>query len=121
RTFRLDRIQNVQVLAETFEKASDFDYETFVRQKYDTRGTTQVEIEFQADLATVQQKISTLYGTLTSTPTGTLYQEQSDDLEIMARYFMALNLPFVVHQPAELRATLRRLGERMIQIANIQP
>ena len=121
RTFRLDRIQHIQVLPETFEKANDFDYEAFVKGKYDTRGSIPVEIEFQADLATVQQKISTLYGTLTSTPTGTLFQEQSDNLEMMARYLTAVDLPFVIHQPEELRATLLRLGERMVQIANTQP
>lgn len=116
RSFRLDRIQNLQILDETFERAEDFDYEAFIKQKYTTRGA-QVEIEFQADLPTVQQKISTLYGTLTPTPNGVLLQDQYDDLEGMARYLMALNMPFVVHQPPELRDVLRRLGERMIQMS----
>ncbi len=116
RSFRLDRIQNLQILDETFERVEDFDFEAFIRQKYTTRGR-QIEIEFQADLATVRQKISTLYGTLTPTPNGVLLQDQYDDLEGMARYLMALNLPFVVHQPAELRDVLRQLGERMIQMS----
>jgi predicted DNA-binding transcriptional regulator YafY len=117
RVFRLDRIQQVQILAETFEKAEDFDYEAFVREQYDTRGIL-MEVEFQADLETVQQKISDLYGTLMPTETGVLLQEYYDDIEAMARYLMALNLPFVVRQPPELREALLRLGERMIQIAN---
>ena len=116
RTFRLDRIQHVEILAETFEKAKDFDYEAFVREKYNSRGI-QMEVEFQADLETVQRKISTLYGTLTPTKTGVLLQERYEDLEGMARYLMALNLPFVVHRPPELREALLRLGERMVQIA----
>jgi predicted DNA-binding transcriptional regulator YafY len=117
RVFRLDRIQQVQILAETFEKAEDFDYEAFVREQYDTRGLL-MEVEFQADLETVQQKISDLYGTLMPTETGVLLQEYYDDIEAMARYLMALNLPFVVRQPPELREALLRLGERMIQMAN---
>jgi predicted DNA-binding transcriptional regulator YafY len=117
RVFRLDRIQQVQILAETFEKAEDFDYEAFVREQYDTRGIL-MEVEFQADLETVQQKISDLYGTLMPTETGVLLQEYYDDIEAMARYLMALNLPFVVRQPPELREALLRLGERMIQMAN---
>ena len=121
RTFRLDRMQGLQALAETFEKAEDFDYEAFVKEGYRARNTIQVEVEFQADPATVQQKIAKLYGTLTPTTTGTLLQEQISDLEMMARYLMALDLPFVVHQPAELRAILLRVGERMVQIANTQP
>ncbi|HEY4384794.1 MAG TPA: YafY family protein [Ktedonobacteraceae bacterium] len=116
RIFRLDRIQHIEILSETFEKAEDFDYEAFVKEKYDTRGM-QIEVEFQADLSTMQQKISTLYGTLTPTPTGVLLQDQYDDVESMACYLMTLNIPFIVHQPPELREALQRLGERMIQIA----
>ncbi len=51
--------------------------------------------------------------------TGVLLQEQYDDVEGMARYLMALNLPFVIHHPPELREALLRLGERMVQIATV--
>ena len=87
-----------------------------MRERYETDGM-QMEIEFQADLPTVQQKIPVLYGTLTPTPTGVLLQERYDDVEGMARYLMALDLPFVIHQPPELREALLRLGERLVQIA----
>jgi predicted DNA-binding transcriptional regulator YafY len=119
RSFRLDRIQNVQILPETFEKAKDFDYEEFVKELYTTRTGMQIEVEFQADMFTVQQKISTLYGTLTPTPTGVLLQDQYDDIESMARYLMVLDLPFVIHQPPELREVLLRQVERMVQIARM--
>jgi hypothetical protein len=39
----------------------------------------------------------------------------------MARYLMLLNLPFIVHNPPELREALRRLGERIMQIATVEP
>lgn len=120
RVFRLDRIQQVQVLSETFEKAVDFDYEAFIKERYNTGGVL-MKIEFQAEMATVQQRMKTLYGTLTSTPTGVLFQERYEDVEGMARYLMALNLPFIIHQPAELRDALRRLGERMMQMASVLP
>ena len=118
RVFRLDRIQQVEVLAETFEKAEEFDFETFLREKYKSDGV-QIEVEFQADLSTVRQKIPASYGTLTPTATGVLFQEQYDDVEGMARYLMALNLPFVIHHPPQLRDALRRLGEWMLQIADV--
>jgi predicted DNA-binding transcriptional regulator YafY len=35
----------------------------------------------------------------------------------MARYLIGLDLPFVIHQPAELRETLRQLAEQLMQIA----
>jgi len=118
RMFRLDRIQQVEILSETFEKVEEFDYEAFVKEKSKTSGM-QMEVEFQADLSTVQQMIPALYGTLTPTPTGVLLQEQYDDVEGMARYLMALNLPFVIHHPPELREALLRLGELMVQIATV--
>jgi predicted DNA-binding transcriptional regulator YafY len=118
RVFRLDRIQQFQILSETFEKAQEFEFEAFVRERQKTDGM-QMEIEFQADVSTVQQKIPVLYGTLTPTPTGVLLQEQYDDVEGMARYLMALDLPFIIHHPPQLREALLRLGERLVQIATI--
>jgi predicted DNA-binding transcriptional regulator YafY len=120
RTFRLDRIQHVEILSETFEKTDDFDFEEFVKERYATRSGMQIEIEFQAELALVQQKMPTLYGTLTPTERGVLFQDRYDDIEGMARYLMSLNLPFVIHNPPELREALRRLGEQMLHIAQAQ-
>jgi len=34
---------------------------------------------------------------------------------------MALDLPFVIHNPPELREALRRLGERLVQVASVEP
>ncbi len=56
---------------------------------------------------------------LTDTPTGVLFQGKYDDVDSMARYMMVLNLPFVVHQPAELREALLRLAEQMVQSATV--
>src|SRR5712691_2087029 len=64
RSFRLDRIQQVQILSETFEKAENFDFEAYVKEQYNA-GSIHMEVEFQAELSTVQQKIPTIYGTLT--------------------------------------------------------
>ena len=119
RSFRLDRIQHVDILTETFEKAEDFDFEAFVKETYGENEASgmHIEVEFQVDLSTVQQKIPSVYGTLTPTANGALLQQQNDDIEGLARYLMAINLPFVIHNPPELREALLRLGERMVQIA----
>lgn len=118
RVFRLDRIRKAVILTETFTKAKDFDYKAFLREK-GNQGGIQIEVEFQADLSAVREKIPVLYGTLTPTSTGVLLREQYDDLESMARYLMALNLPFVIHHPPELRDALKRLGERMVEMAKV--
>ena len=116
RTFRMDRIQQLEVLAEPFERPENFDCRAYVmRQQSSARW--HIEVEFQAALYTIQQKIPAAYGSLTATPTGVLFQCEYDSVEDMARYLMSLNLPFVIHNPPELREALLRLAERMVQIA----
>ena len=121
RTFRLDHIQQAEVLEETFEQAEGFDCRAYVMKRNgESSARWHIEVEFQAALYTVQQKIPTSYGSLTATPTGVLFQCQYDDIESQARYLMSLNLPFVVHNPPELREALLRLAEQMVQIATAQ-
>ncbi len=122
RTFRVDRIQRAQTLTERFERPADFDCQAFMMRRYaGPAGGIAIEVEFQAPLSTVQQRIPASYGQLTETPGGALLNSRYDDLDDMARYLMMLNLPFVVHQPPELRDALRRLGERIVQIADTMP
>jgi len=122
RTFRLDRIQQVEVLAEAFERAEEFDCRAYVMKQYgESSDRWYIEVEFQAALFTVQQKIPASYGRLSATPTGVLFQSHVDELEGQARYLMSLNLPFVIHHPPELREALLRLSEQMVQIAMAQP
>jgi predicted DNA-binding transcriptional regulator YafY len=122
RVFRLDRMEQVQVLAEPFTRAEGFDCLAYVREhvgKISARW--QIEVEFHAALPTVQQKIPASYGVLTPTPEGVLFQGQYGDIVSTARYLIGLNLPFVVHQPPELRDALLRLAEQMIHSATVQP
>ena len=118
RTFRLDHIEQLEVLEEPFERAEDFDCRAYVMNQKSAQW--HIEVEFQAPLYTVQQMIPSSYGTLTETPAGVLYQCQYDDIVGMARYLMSLNLPFVIHHPSELRESLLQLAEQMVQIARTQ-
>lgn len=119
RTFRLDRIQQAQPLDEPFTRDEGFDYRSFVTAR--TPSGVRIEVEFQATLFAVQQRIPASYGKLSETPTGILMRSQYDDMDDMARYLMGVNLPFVIHHPPELRAAVRRLGERTLQMAKAKP
>jgi predicted DNA-binding transcriptional regulator YafY len=122
RQFRLDRIQRVEVLEELFEREEDFDCRAFVTKQYKMEASRwYIEVEFQAPLYTVQQRIPSYYGKLSATPTGTLFQYHYESLEGQARYLMSLGLPFVIHQPPELRESLLHLAEQMMQIAQRSP
>jgi predicted DNA-binding transcriptional regulator YafY len=122
RMFRLDRIQHMRRLPDSFERPEDFDYEAYIREHYTSVSARwHVEVEFQAALYTVQQKIPASYGTLAATPTGVLLTGQYDSIDSIARYLVALQLPFVVHRPPELREALLRLAQQITQIAMATP
>jgi predicted DNA-binding transcriptional regulator YafY len=118
RLFRLDRIQNVQILSDTFQRSSDFDCRAFVIERLATvPATWTIEIEFQAELHIVQQCIPASYGTLLPTPTGILLKTHHCDLPSMARYLVSLDLPFTILKPPELQAALFDLAQKMMRIA----
>ena len=121
RLFRLDRMDAVQTLEETFVRDKAFDYEAYVVEQLARMPTGwQVAVEFGATLYAVRQKIPASYGTVEATPQGTLFQCDIDDLALLARYLVTLNLPFVVHNPPELRDALLQLAEQITQTANAQ-
>lgn len=121
RLFRLDRIEQMESLAETFVRADDFDYQAYVvEQLVQTSAGWHIEVEFQAPLEAVQQKIPPFYGSFTSTEGSVLFQFQHGNLNSTARYLLGLNLPFVVHQPVELRQAMLALADEIIKSATAQ-
>jgi predicted DNA-binding transcriptional regulator YafY len=118
RTFRIDRMQHVQFLHETFERDDDFDCEEFIRKHLITvPAVWQVEVEFQATLYAVQQKIPAYHGKLTETPSGVFFQTHHNHLLALARYLISLDLPFTILNPPELREAFLQLAEEVVHIA----
>jgi predicted DNA-binding transcriptional regulator YafY len=119
RLFRLDRMNQVQLLGETFMRDTAFDFAAYViAQLARSAAGWSIAIEFHAALDAVRQKIPASYGTFEPTAQGTLFQCTFDDLAHMARYLVTLNMPFVVHHPPELRAALLDLAAQLTQIAH---
>lgn len=118
RLFRLDRMQRVEIVEETFERAEGFDCRSYIYEKYGrTRGRWHIKVEFQSPLFTVQQRIPSYYGRLSATPAGTCYEDDVNNLDNTVRYLVGLNLPFAIHHPPELREALLRLADQLVQIA----
>lgn len=121
RMFRLDRIQNIRVITETFEPRTDFDYSAHALRILTTvPARWQVEVEFHVPLHKVKQKIPSTYGDFTETSNGVLLEYSYDHLPTAARYLMNLDLPFVIHKPVELRQALKELAEKMLKIASTE-
>lgn len=122
RLFRLDRVRIVQFLAETFERADDFDCQAYVIKHLATiPDRWQIEVEFQTELYAMQRKIPSSHGSLTATTSGVLFQTHHSHLPAMARYLVGLGVPFVVHQPPELRAVMLQMAEEIVRMATNVP
>lgn len=120
RLFRLDRVDNVRFLDETFTRDEDFDCQAYVMKHLGSiPNRWQIEVEFQVPLYEVRHKIPSSHGELSATATGTLLKTHHVHLPAFARYLVNLDLPFVVRQPPELRAALRELAEQIMRIAQV--
>lgn len=113
-------MQQTQIRTDTFVRDESFDCAAYVHGQLMRAANWRIAVEFQTMVYTVQQKIPAAYGSLTETPSGVLLRCDTDDLDYMARYLMALGLPFVIHDPPELREALLRLAAQITQIATTQ-
>jgi predicted DNA-binding transcriptional regulator YafY len=120
RLFRLDRLHNIQLQAESFTAVEGFDARAYFNEHLGKLYSRwQIEVEFHAPLEAVRQKIPAAYGTLTETTGGVMFQTQYGDLTDVASFLVSRKLPFVVHHPPELRDELRQLAERITQSASV--
>lgn len=121
RLFRLDRMDDVHTLSETFELNEAFDSQAYlVDQLAKVSDGWRIEVIFSSPLFTVEQKITSSFGTLSETDFGVLLQCQHRDLSEIARYLVGLNLPFVVKNPPELRHALLQLAEEIVQSTKME-
>lgn len=115
RIFRLDRVQAVDTLAETFVRPDDFDCQAYLgRCLGQAGGSYLVVIVFDAPLEEVQRKIPPDFGTLTQTPLGTRFETRHGKLRSVALFVIGLDVPFVVLEPPELQVLLRQMAERLL-------
>src|SRR5262249_36578522 len=108
RLFRLDRILSVESLHETFPAPEDFSALSAVQQALaSVPNAWQIEVCLQTTLekALRQSSLSSAY--FEETPNGVLVRGDAADLLWAARRLAALDVPFIIHRPLELRTVVR--------------
>lgn len=115
RSFRLDRISQVDLMDATFTPPEEFDALSHVIQALaSVRRSLAFEILLQTDIDSAEaQNINTL-GLLESFENGVLLRGTTDDLDWLARQLAQLSFDFVVREPDDLRVALHRLGEKLL-------
>jgi len=118
RNFRLDRIVDVKMRTETFERPVGFDCLAFVVKSLPkTPNTWLVEVLLEITLDEAQRRVSPALATLEQVAEGVALRCYVEHLDWIAYLLVGLRCPFIVHQPVELRDELRLLAERVSALA----
>jgi predicted DNA-binding transcriptional regulator YafY len=114
RVFRLDRIRALEPRDETFARPPGFDSLAYVQETLATMpGAWRAEVLLLVTPEEARRRVPPHMATLEATPDGVLLCFYAESLDWLAREIVALDLPFVVRDPPELRAALRRLADRI--------
>jgi predicted DNA-binding transcriptional regulator YafY len=116
RTFRLDRVSNLEVGAESFRRPSNFDarrhMETsmpFVQSEY------QIDVWIEMPIEEARRSFALWRVALEEQDGGTRVRCGRDRLELMAAMLLSMGRRIVVHNPKELRTTFRELARQALK------
>lgn len=118
RTLRLDRIQDCQITTERFKRPKSFDVAAHVQQAIATAPWRwEAEVLLETSLRQARRLIPPTVGVLAERPDGVLVRIGADELDWIARFLAGLDVSFRILRPAELRAALAALGQRLAALA----
>jgi predicted DNA-binding transcriptional regulator YafY len=120
RSFRLDRVVQVELLDVHFERPPQFDVLAHLVQAVATLPRQySFEILLKTDLVTAQQEVYDVLGLLEPWEDGVRLRGSTDDLEWLARVLARFSFDFIVYKPKELHVALRKRAEALLAIANL--
>ncbi|MDB5907350.1 MAG: transcriptional regulator [Massilia sp.] len=116
RTFRLDRVVQVDALPESFERPADFDpMAHLVRTLAILPRAFAIEVLLKTDLASARVHLFAEAGVLEETPEGVLVHNQSDELEWFARQLAGMPFEFEIRHPPQLRDAVHDCVRRLLR------
>jgi len=117
RSFRLDRVVQVDLTDAPFDRPADFDPLAYVVQSVATLPRLYTfEVLLKTDLATAQNEILEVHGVLEPHPDGVLMRGTTDDLDWLARVLARFSFGFMIIAPDDLRDALRRHAESLLRL-----
>ncbi len=119
RCFRLDRVQQLRVLNTSFEPPPAFDALTYLLNSIASfPGTWQVEVLLKTTMEEARMRVPPATALLEEADEGVLLRSWADGLDWFAHFLIGLRCPLVVLHPPELRDELRRVGQRIVEMAD---
>lgn len=119
RTFRLDRVTDIEVCGATFRRPVDFDARQYLQERMPfIQSDYQIEVWIEMPIEEAELSFASWRIALEEQGNGTLLRCGRDRLEMFAAMLLSLGRRIVVHSPAELRETFRQLARQAIQAAD---
>ncbi|SFH71278.1 transcriptional regulator [Collimonas sp. OK307] len=115
RSFRLDRIGEVQLLETSFTRPADFDALDHLAFSVATIPRAfAIEVLLKTDLKSAREQLFDAIGIFAQTEDGVLVRSQADDLDWFARELARMPFAFEIHSPPELRDAVRVCAQRLL-------
>jgi len=118
RTFRLDRVSNLEMGAGTFRRPADFDARTYLRQSLVFfQAQYKIDVWIEMRLEEAKQMFAPWRVAIEEENGGTRLRCGRDRLEMMAAMLLSTGVRIVVNNPDELRKTFRVLARHALTAA----
>lgn len=118
RTFRIDRMVDIEPRDQSFERPMDFDALNYVHTALaNMPGTYAVEILLHATIEQVRQVLPPAAGTFEETASGVIWRREVYDLSSVAHLLLRFDFPVTIQQPVELRDKMRQLAEKALRLS----
>lgn len=118
RTFRLDRISNLELCSGTFRRPASFDARRYLQERMPfIQSEYQIDVWIDMPIEEAESLFAFWRVATESHAGGTRLRCGRDRLEMFAAMLLSTGRRIVVHNPAELRQTFRSLAQTAAQAA----
>jgi predicted DNA-binding transcriptional regulator YafY len=117
RSFRLDRVEDVEMREARFTRPTDFDAGAHLDFSIATLPrATPVEVLLKTDLKTAMLELGEHIGLYEPDAQGVVFKTNTDGIEWMARQLAKLSFHFEIRRPASLAEALRTHARRLAEV-----
>ena len=121
RLFRLDRVLDVEMLEEVFERPAGLDGpEEILETLVNTLGSWEIEVLLETSMEYAREQVPRIVASLEQVEDGVLMRCSVESLDGMARFLAGLFCPFVVRRPPELREALKEHASEITRLAGLR-
>jgi len=114
RSFRLDRITQINAINVKFERPEQFDPLAYLMQSITIMPRKYTfELLLKTDIETAHKEVFDVLGILEADKDGVIMRGSVEDLDWLARQISIFSFDFVIREPEELKAEVKKHAEKL--------